>query len=244
MVATSVILAIAGLVIYAAIRIGGQSIARMNQAKIRAVAIKNLEQIALAMNNYAADHGRYPPPVTTDDQGRPMHSWRVLLLPYLGEDELYNQYQQLLPWNAPENASMQWQMPDVYRHPLGGGVAAWSSVSNYYVITGPGTLFPPSGPSGPKDVYDSPSQTILVVEAAPRIGTVSWTEPVDLAYVNLTGDLTEGGGDQIGGLSVGGATVATVDGRGHFLDETILPSTVRALVTPDGGEPLADDVLD
>jgi len=34
-----------------------------------------------------------------------MHSWRVLILPYMGEEEqqLYSRYNLNEPWNSPEN---------------------------------------------------------------------------------------------------------------------------------------------
>lgn len=43
----------------------------------------HFHQISLALNNYADKHGSLPPPFIADEQGRPMHSWRVLILPYI-----------------------------------------------------------------------------------------------------------------------------------------------------------------
>ena len=205
--------------------------------------MQNLRRIAEALNEYSLQNGRYPPAYTIDGSGRPMHSWRVLLLPYLGEDELYNQINLSKPWDDNENLNVMWQMPAVYRHPdsnLGN-----YSVPAYFLITGPGTLFPPGGvPLGPDDVVDSPSQTILVTEAMPVAMGDSWLEPVDLDYATMTGDMTVGSLAEPGGLTEGGACVATVDARTHFLDDDTRPATVRALITPAGGERLPDDVLD
>lgn len=230
-------------IVLAVFRYGGRSIARISEGRTRAGSIANLEKIALALNNYAADHGSYPPPVIRNAAGKALHSWRVLILPYLGEDELSNRYDQRLAWDDPKNLYLQWEVPPVFLHP-NSGAGGWSAQSAYYLITGPGTLFPPSGPVTPEQIFDRPSQTILVAEGAPIIASGCWLEPVDLDYTTMTGDLLGGGGMEMGGLSPRGVTFATVDGRGHFVDDTISPSIVQALVTPNGGEPLADDVLD
>ena len=46
----------------------------------------NLRCLALAMRLYEKEHGTLPPACTLDSEGRPLQSWRVLLLPYLGEE--------------------------------------------------------------------------------------------------------------------------------------------------------------
>ena len=242
--AAVVAVVIAGACLTAAVRWGGRSIRQIADVQAREASMVQLEKIALALNNYAADHGRYPPPVVRDDVGRPMHSWRVMLLPYLGEDELYNQYNRSLPWDHEENLSLQWSMPAVYAHPDPGSATGYTYESSYFLITGVGTLFPPGGPLSPEDVVDSPGQTILVAEGSPVIASGCWMEPIDLDYAAMTGDLWAGGPAEIGGWTVGGATVATVDGRGHFVRQSVPPREVRALVSPRGGEPLRDDLLD
>lgn len=241
--ASLAVCAIAVLLFIGVYRVGGRSMARIAEARSRAAAVTNLEKIALALNNYAADHGTYPPPIIRNAVGKPMHSWRVLLLPYLGENEVYNTYNQSLPWDDPTNLSLQWEVPRVYLHP-NSGAGGWSAQAAFYLITGPGTLFPPSGPLGPSQIADRASQTILVAEGDPVASSASWLEPLDLNYGSMSGDLLAGGTSEIGGLSNKGATVATADGRGHFIDETISPTTLQSLITPNGGEPLADDVLD
>jgi hypothetical protein len=44
----------------------------------------------LAVANYEFANGAFPPPFLADASGRPMHSWRVLILPFLEQGELYN----------------------------------------------------------------------------------------------------------------------------------------------------------
>jgi predicted Zn finger-like uncharacterized protein len=228
-------------------RYGGPAIATMQTNRLRAESLRNIEKIALALNAYAADHGSYPLPRIDRPDGTPMHSWRVLLLPYLGEEALFNQYDLDQPWDSPENLQFAARVPSVYLPP---GGAVFGTEAGYSLITGPGTLFPPAPPRGvialgPRHVSDDPAQTLLVVQSLPPPNTyMSWTEPVDLDVRLMQGVLGGAPGREIGGESADGAVVATVDGRAHFLDARTSPLSVMALITIAGGEPLADDLLD
>ncbi|MFG0261358.1 MAG: DUF1559 domain-containing protein, partial [Novipirellula sp. JB048] len=227
---------------YAAIRQGRQTMGIFQTQRQLSASIRNLEKIAAALNAYAADHGTYPPPFTTDAAGMPLQSWRVLILPYLGEDALYESIDRSVAWDAANNLPLAYsRIPSVYRHP-NGPLQGNSNESGYYLIRGEETLFPSSGPLGPNDVVDDPLKTILVVEAAPSLVSGTWTEPVDLDLATIQG--VGGFAVNIGGRLDGGAAIATIDGRGHFLDANTPTATLRALVTPRGGEPLADDTLD
>lgn len=238
-VAAVVILLLVGASIIALARIGGTAAARLRQGRARIASIKNLETIAQALNAYAADHGVYPAPTILSKSGKPLLSWRVALLPYLGEEELYDQFDLESAWDSGQNQMMTYQnMPPVYRHP---DSQPWSTDTVYHLVTGTGTLFPQSGALGPRQVNDGASKTILVTEA--RVSSV-WTEPVDLDFVTSGGTINSPAGNDFGGVIDGGVCVVTVDQRGHFLPEATSAMTVNALVTPQGGEPLPDDVLD
>lgn len=237
--ATLVAVLIVGSVAWVTLRYGSQGIQVMQENRTRAQCIRNLEKIAKAMNAYAKDYGSYPPPVTVGATGRPIHSWRVLILPYLGYQELYDQFDLEQPWDATANQRLAGEMPAEYRSPA--LTATTGMETSYVLVTGTGTLFPPSGPHGPSDVTDDPAKTLMVVESSrPFSLMMQWTDPVDLEIANTSMVI----GNDIGGNHRGGATAVTVDGRGHFLQEALEPSIVRALITPGGGEGLPDDVLD
>lgn len=229
-----------GCLLFAVIRFGGQTVTQITSSRDRSQAIRNLEKIAQALNAYAADHGSYPPPVTTDANKRALHSWRVLILPYLGEEDLYNRFDLTVGWDDAENMQAAYDVPAVYKHPKLNSF----SESAYYLITGNSTLFPSSGPLGPDALVDDPSQTILVIEGKPMVGSGMWTEPIDFDYSRMTGRLDGSNGVEPGGLFDDGAAMVTVDGRGHFVPRSTEPVTVRSLVTPRGGERLPDDTLD
>ena len=78
---------------------------------------RNLAQIAVALANYREDYGRYPPACVNDKDGRPMYSWRILILPYLGCKDLYDQFDFRQPWNGSKNAALAEQTPAVFSCP-------------------------------------------------------------------------------------------------------------------------------
>ena len=87
------------------------------EAARRMQCTNNLKQIALAMHNYHDVHGSFPAAYIADENGRPMHSWRVALLPYLERSDLYNQYNFNEPWDSPGNLKVAEQLPQTYRCP-------------------------------------------------------------------------------------------------------------------------------
>ncbi len=245
-----VVVACAGV---AFVRYGVPALGLMQVKRSQLQAARQIEQIAQALNAYAADHGTYPPPIVRSVDGREMHSWRVLLLPYLGRADLYNQYDLDQPWDADTNRLLQSDMPDVYRTAMASGYVQ-DYTTDYVLITGPGTLFPPALPDeklfpfqslGPRQVTDDPRSTVLVARTAayPQQLT-SWMQPGDLDVVQWTAgnfstaSLTPGGGLDDGTI------VATVDGKGHWLSDQTPAATLQALVTIQGGERLPDNVLD
>lgn len=75
----------------------------------------NLKSIALALREYNELHGQLPPAYTRDANGQPAHSWRIFILPQLGEEALFASYRFDEPWNGPNNRLLADQMPSVFR---------------------------------------------------------------------------------------------------------------------------------
>ncbi|MGB7344750.1 MAG: DUF1559 domain-containing protein [Pirellulaceae bacterium] len=242
-VAASVVLVLLGCLVFAVFRFGGQTVQRLSSNRTRNASMRNLEKIADALNAYAAEHKTYPPPALTDASGKPLVSWRVLILPYLDEDDLHAQFDLTKDWTSEVNMQAAYQMPAVFRHPdAQQGFSA--PESDYYLVVGANTLFPPTGPMNPQDIIDSPTQTMLVIEGNPSVTTGMWTEPVDLNFAKMSGQINGSRKDDPGQLLEDGVAMATVDGRGHFLPNETSVTVFNALVTPGGGEPLPDDTLD
>jgi hypothetical protein len=101
----------------------------------------NLEAIGMALRQYHTDFGSFPPAYVNGPDGRPMHSWRVLILPQLGERALYNSYDFREAWDGPMNRKLIRRMPGVYSCPAHGD----STHVDYAAIVGKGTGFPDAG---------------------------------------------------------------------------------------------------
>ena len=93
---------------------------RAFQFAARSVVSDNLKQLANALINYAdANKGLLPATASFDRQGRPLLSWRVHLLPFLGEGKLYKDFHLDEPWDSAHNRKLLTRMPPVYRGPSG-----------------------------------------------------------------------------------------------------------------------------
>lgn len=218
------------LVIGAAVAIFAPAVTRARSAAVTNSCASNLRRIASAMHQYAADHGRFPPAYVADKDGKPMHSWRVLLLPYLGRQDVYSQYDFSQPWDSPQNMVLAMYTPEVYLCPADPN-SRGAQETNYMVVVGDRTLFPATTASRLVDASDGLTETILVVET-PGKG-VCWLDPTDLQFDSLDMRINQG---LIGLDHKGGANVVTADGEVHQLSEDTPPEYLRALLTRDGGE--------
>lgn len=63
------------------------------------------DQIRAMLLLYHEEYGTFPPTKFQTKVGGPMHSWRVLLMPFTDRDfrERYSKYNFSKPWNSPEN---------------------------------------------------------------------------------------------------------------------------------------------
>ena len=138
----------------------------------------HLCQISLALHNYHEAFGCFPPAYVADSRGRPMHSWRVLILPFMEQAGLYNAYHFEEPWNGPNNRKLARYMPVPYACPNGHDYGGRSVRTNYLAVVGPRTAFPGSVPTSFADVRDGAAGTIMVVEVANS--GINWMEPRDL----------------------------------------------------------------
>jgi hypothetical protein len=183
----------------------------------------------LAVANYHQEEGHFPPAYLAGPDGRPWHSWRVLILPYMDNAALYAEYEFSEPWDGPRNPLLAERMPDVFA--FAGFDGEGNTTTNFLAVVGPETAWPAPATVRLEDVTDDPSRTILVVE---NLGAgVHWMEPRDLKFADLDFTLNAPGG--IGSVYDRPAVV-TVDDAVRQLDDAISPETLRALLTVAGGE--------
>ena len=189
--------------------------------------------MALALHDYEDRHGRLPPAAVRGKDGTPLLSWRVLLLPFVGQKDLYDRFQQDEPWDSPHNLRLLEHMPPVYAPPPGkvGRMPPYHTVCHVFV--GPGAAF--EGPHGLRlkaDFPDGTSHTLLVVETGKP---VPWTKPEDLPY-DPYGPLPD-----LTGIFHDGFRARLADGSGHWVTKGTGEASLRAAITRNGGDVLGPD---
>ncbi|HXY34981.1 MAG TPA: M56 family metallopeptidase [Planctomycetaceae bacterium] len=187
-------------------------------------AINQLKQLALAMHNYHDVYQHFPPAVVIGPDGKTPHSWRVELLPFLEQSQLYNQYRMNEPWDSPHNKQILRQIPDVFQSPFEDPASLDSS---YYVLVGPGTVF--EGPQGIKiaDITDGTSNTLMIVEAK---RSIPWTKPEDIPF-DPKKPLPE-----LGGFVKGQFLAAMADGSAHTFKTEGIKDQLKWLIMRNDGQ--------
>lgn len=196
----------------------------------------NLHRIALALEDYYADNGHYPPAVVNDENGTPKHSWRVLLLPYLGPEceRIHELYDLSEPWDGPHNMRLVRQIPAVYQCP--SDVRATVGETSYLAVVGSNTVINnnPKQPTLWEDITDDRSQTLVVVEAANS--TTNWLEPKDIGVDQLRAGLNSSNPASPGSNHIQGVNALMVDGSIARLPDIAPATDLRAMATIDGDE--------
>jgi prepilin-type processing-associated H-X9-DG protein len=189
----------------------------------------NLKQIALAMHNYHDTFGAFPPAAIYDKNGKPLLSWRVMILPFVEQDNLYKEFHLDEPWDSEHNKKLLAQMPPIYR---AEEEDAKKHLTRYLGFAGKNALFDGAKGIRMADITDGTSNTIMVAEAAKG---VPWTKPEDIPF----------GDGKLLPLVVnpkkGGFNAAFCDGSVHFLRKTVKEAVMRLLVQINDGNPLPAD---
>lgn len=204
----------------------------------RAASMNNLRQIGLALHNYHDANGHFPAAYSVDDEGKPLLSWRVHVLPYLEQRALYDRFHLDEPWDSEHNRELVPLMPPVFRTP---NSSVEAGKTNYLGIFGDNSVFIPprdadkgkERPAGIRiaSIPDGLSNTVMAVEAGDERAVV-WTKPSD--YIPGMRSPIEG----LTGLRPGGFVVLMGDGSVRFISETVDHEVVRRLFTRDDGQPV------
>ena len=237
-IVVAIIIAVLLALLLPAVRNGGTP-SRRTQCK------NNLKQIGLALHNYHDRYLTFPPAVVYDETGRQMHSWRVLILPYIDEQKLYDKYRMDEAWNGPNNILLLDQMPRAYRcpsflpdvekkSPLYQHLAG---LTNYVLVVSPDAAFYGNTTPNQKSVTDGGFQTIMTVDVKQH--AVQWSAPEDVTPGQLLTDLrmsvNEGGGNHAKGLHAG-----FVDGSVRFMPHDMPEADFHAMITSTAGDTVSD----
>ncbi len=200
---------------------------RAREAARRTQCKNNLKQIGLALHDYHEEYGSFPPAYTVDSNGRMLHSWRTLLLPYLEQEQLYRQIDFSKPWYDPANAAAFEATVAVFQC---RSTEMPKNHAIYLGVSGPDFCFRDDEPTRFTDIKDGVSNTLIVVEV-PQDRTVPWMSPQDADEALIMG-LSRGSKS----AHTGGFQAALADGSVRFVSENIDRTTLRALLTISGDE--------
>ena len=187
----------------------------------------NLKQIALALHNYHDTYGALPPAYTMDGDGRPLHSWRTLILPYLEQQRLYETIDLSKPWDDLANAEARKAEVSVYRCPEAIGPAG---TTTYLAVVASDGCFRPGVPRPLAEITDGHHQTLMVIETDAE-HAVPWMAPSDADEARV---LAFGPGKGL--PHSGGVQAAFVDGSVKFLPAELTAAQRRALISVAGGD--------
>jgi hypothetical protein len=202
------------------------------------LARANLERLVLGTRDHAqmnldpvefkkATH-LLPSAAILSKEGKPLLSWRVALLPFIGEEALHRRFKLDEPWDSPHNIELLPLMPKIYALP--GWEESSKGVTYFQVFVGPRTRFrDPARPPSLVDIPDGTSNTFLIAEAA---NPVPWTRPEDLNFDPNAPLPPLGGHFRVGFL------VAKADGAVRMVGRNSYQGSIKLAIMPDDGTPL------
>lgn len=188
----------------------------------------NLKQMMLAIHNFESANQTLPTYVELKKKQQASGlSWRVHILPYVEQLELYNKFKLDEPWDSPHNIQLLDQRPELYKPVLGVGDtdAVPATHTTYLAPVGDKTIFGRDKPIGFSNITDGTSNTIAIVEVKPE-HAIPWTSPEEYRYdpQNPTGKLR---------VINGRVPAAMLDGSSHALS---IDMPWKDMFTIDGGE--------
>jgi hypothetical protein len=196
---------------------------------------KKLRDMLIAMHNFHGDFNRMPNQCIMSKDGKPLLSWRVQLLPYLGHEELYKEFNFDEPWDSDHNKKLLSKMPDIFKHPSAKNVPADHTVYQVFYskkATKPGAAILEDGKMtlGMLTAQDGTSNTFVITDAAAK--AVPWTKPEDLLFDGTVENLPKLSSPKNNGW----AHVVFGDGSVRAYNLQANPKLLRQLIGRNDGE--------
>ena len=200
------------------------AVQQAREAARRSASKNNMVQLMIALHNYHDTYDHFPTRANYDNNGKPLLSWRVRILPFIDQLPLYRRFKLNEPWDSPHNKQLIRLMPITYANPnLPAG-----SVTNYLAVIGADSVLSATGVKM-RQITDGTSNTAMLVEVDVN-RAVPWTKPVD--HEIKAKDPKAG----LGSLRPGGFLMAMADGSVRFVRISVDPKYIRAVVTKSGRE--------
>jgi prepilin-type processing-associated H-X9-DG protein len=206
------------------------AVQKVREAAARMKSSNNIKQISLSFHNFESTYQRLPAAAICDRNGKPLLSWRVAILPYIEQDNLYKQFKLDEPWDSEHNIKLIQTIPAVYVHPSAPKVKSDYPLTHYQVLVGNNAAFDLKKGSQFADFTDGLSNTIWLVEAEKG---VPWTKPDDIEYDPKKLPA-------LGKFFPGGVNAGFADGSVRFITHRVPASTWHLLIQRNDGQVIPD----
>lgn len=205
----------------------------------------NIKALAMALLCYRQHHKTFPPAITYSQDGTPMHSWRVLVHPWVEQMNFTERYDLSEPWNGTRNRLLCDETPDTFMdsrnipfravyHPYfcrcpsaPNTQSQW--VTNYVMLIDdqPGKTNGPPNRPGSAPPSAAPDSAVILIEIAKS--DIQWTEPRDVLLSELSMKINDRSKLSLSSYH-GGACIAHADGSVEVLDEATTEERLRKLL--------------
>ena len=196
----------------------------------RVTSVNNIKQILLSLLIYADANKRFPAHASYDNNGKPLLSWRVHILPYLEQENLYKQFHLDEPWDSEHNRQLIARMPQLYLDPS-SHLKTQDGKTHYLGVKGQNSIFNGTDRGTElRDIRDGTSNTIFVLQVNDQ-RTAIWTKPDDWELKNaapLKG--------LVNSLHPNIFLAGFADGHVEAISENVDMKVFKALLTSDGKE--------
>ncbi|MCM2370893.1 DUF1559 domain-containing protein [Aporhodopirellula aestuarii] len=201
------------------------------QAARRMSSSNNIKQIMLAMHNYHSAYRQLPKSAITDDDGKPLLSWRVAILPFIEEQALYQKFHLDEPWDSEHNLPLAKELPAVYQSP---GVTLGPGMTVMQAVVGEDMGMRPLEKTAFRDFLDGLSNSALILEVNAEAAVI-WSKPEDIE-IDKANPL-----QHLGKLREGGFHIGMADGAVRFFTNSTGPEFFLRLLTRAGKETIDHD---
>jgi Protein of unknown function (DUF1559) len=165
---------LAGAAISAGVGLPG--VQKVREAAESAIALNNLKQIAIALHSYHDVHGALPPAAILGKKGKKLLSWRVAILPFIEQENVYRLFKQDEPWDSEHNKKLSDLAIKTYMDPR---AELKPGQTNYKAIVGDAAMFDAVKGRRFAEVTDGLSNTLMVMAGG---DPVPWAKPDDYDY--------------------------------------------------------------
>jgi prepilin-type processing-associated H-X9-DG protein len=195
------------------------AVVEVRAAARRVDAANQIRQLLESLQNYHNVHGMLPPAQTQDDQGKPLQSWRSIVLPYLEAATVGEQIDRDSPWDSPVNRQFH-DASDGQYFVCARGETSDSGMTHFVAVVDEGTVLRKNETIAFKDITDGVAITAILIELPES--DIHWMEPRDVNIEQAIRIIQDN--PYRGGVNVGFA-----DGSVFAIPQTTSAEEIRAI---------------